>query len=80
MRQTFTYIDVGGNRARYSVSDKDRHAEFSGSTDHGYHGVAQSFAEAQGRVRTALKDSMAVNRRSDEATTTGKYSVRWRSR
>jgi hypothetical protein len=80
MSQSFTFIDVAGNRAEYTVSDKDHHAEFPWSTDHGDHGIAPSSHEAQCRARTALKDSMAANRRSDEATELGKYSVRWRSR
>jgi len=80
MSQSFTYIDVAGNRADYTVSEKDHHDEFRWSTDHGNHGAAPSFEEAQYRARTVLKDSMTANRRSDEATMTAKYSLPWRSR
>jgi hypothetical protein len=80
MSQSFTFIDVAGNQAQYSVSEKDHHDDFHWSTDHGDRGVAPAFEEAQFRARTALKDSMAANRRSDEAIRMGKYSVRWRSR
>jgi len=80
MSQSFTFIDVAGNRAEYTVSDKDHHNDFRWSTDHGDHGVAPSFEEAQFRARTVLKDSMAASRRSDEATRIGKYSLPWRSR
>jgi hypothetical protein len=79
MSQAFTFIDVAGNQAQYTVSEKDSHDDFRWSTDHGDHGVAQSFEEAQYRARTVLKDSMASTRRSDEATRMGKYSLRWRS-
>jgi hypothetical protein len=79
MSQSFTFIDVAGNQAQYTVSDKDHHDDFHWSTDHGDRGVAHSFAEAQTRARTVLKDSMTANRRSDEATRMGKYSLRWRS-
>ena len=80
MSQSFTFIDVAGNQAQYKVSEKDYHGEFRWSTDHGDHGVASSFEEAQFRARTVLKNSMAANRRSDETTRMGKYSFRWRSR
>ncbi|MGC9952199.1 MAG: hypothetical protein ABSF64_38140 [Bryobacteraceae bacterium] len=66
MSQSFTFIDVAGNRADYTVSDKDHRDDFRWSTDHGDHGVAPSFEEAQCRARTVLKDSMAANRRSAE--------------
>jgi hypothetical protein len=79
MSQSFTFIDVAGNQAEYTVSEKDHHSEFRWSTDHGDHGAAPSFEEAQCRARTVLKDSMAANRRSDEATRMSKYSVPWRS-
>jgi hypothetical protein len=79
MNQSFTFIDVGGNQAQYNVSDKDYQNEFRWSTDHGDHGVALSFEAAQFRARTSLKDSMAANRRSDEATRMRQYSLRWRS-
>jgi hypothetical protein len=77
--QSFTFIDVAGNLAQYTVSDKDFRSDFHWSTDHGDRGVAPSFEEAQSRARTVLKDSMAANRRSDEVTRMSKYSVRWRS-
>jgi hypothetical protein len=80
MSQSFTFIDVAGNQAQYTISDKDHHDDFHWSTDYGDRGVASGFAEAQFRARTALKDSMAANRRSDEATRVSKYSVPWRSR
>ena len=80
MSQSFTFIDVAGNLAQYTVSDQDYLSDFHWSTDHGDHGVARSFAEAQLRARTVLKDSMAANRRSDEASRISQYSVRWRSR
>ena len=80
MSQSFTFIDAAGNQAQYSVADKDHRNEFYWSTDHGDHGVAPTFEEAQYRARTILKDSMAANRRSDEATGMSKLSVHWRSR
>jgi len=80
MSQLFTFIDAAGSRAEYTVSDKDHHNDFCWSTDHGDHGAAPSFEEAQFRARTALKDSMAANRRSDEGTEMGRYSSPWRSR
>jgi len=79
MNQSFTLIDVGGNQAQYSVSEKDCHDNFRWSTDHGDHGVALSFEEAQNRARTALKGSMAANRRSEEAIRMKTYSLPWRS-
>jgi hypothetical protein len=79
MSQSFTFIDVAGNRAEYTVSDSERN-EFRWSTDHGDHGTAPSFEEAQCRARTVLKDSMAANRRSDQASMMSKYTERWRSR
>jgi hypothetical protein len=78
MSQSFTIIDVAGNQAQYNVSEKDFHNEFRWSTDHGDHGVAPSFEEAQFRARTLLKDSMAAKRRSAEASIVGKYSMRRR--
>jgi len=80
MNQSFTFIDVGGNQAQYSVSDRDGRADFHWSTDHGDHGVGASFGEAQYQARAVLKDSMAANRRSDEAARIRKYSSRWRAR
>jgi hypothetical protein len=76
MSQCFTFIDVAGNQARYTVSDRDRHEDFPWFTDFGDHGVAPSFEEAQCRARAVLKDSMAANRRSGEAKEMGKYSSR----
>ena len=73
MSQSFTFIDVTGNQAQYNVSEKDYHSEFRWSTDHGDHGVASSFEEAQCRARAVLKNSMAANRRSEEATKISKY-------
>jgi hypothetical protein len=80
MSQSFTFIDVAGNRAGYTVSEMDGHNDFHWSTDHGDHGIAPSFEEAQYRARTVLKDSMAANRRSDEATRIAGYARPWRSR
>lgn len=79
LSQSFTFIDIAGNQAQYTVSEKDHRNEFHWSTDHGDHGVASGFDEAQLRARTVLKDSMAANRRSDEATRMSRYSLRWRS-
>jgi len=62
MSQSFTFVDVAGNQAEYTVFEKDHHNDFRWSTDHGDHGVAPSFEEAQWRARTVLKDSMAANR------------------
>jgi hypothetical protein len=78
MSQSFTFIDVAGNQAQYNVSEKDYHNEFRWCTDHGDHGIASSFEDAQFRARTLLKNSMAANRRSDEATKLRQYSLRWR--
>jgi hypothetical protein len=80
MSQSFTFIDVAGNRAEYTVSERDPQNGFPWSTDHGDRGVAPSFEEAQYRARTVLKDSMTANRRSDEATSIAKYSTPWRPR
>lgn len=80
MSQSFTFIDVAGIQAQYTVSEKDPRGEFRWSTDYGDQGVAQSSEEAQSRARTVLKDSMAANRRVDEATRLEQYSLRWRSR
>lgn len=79
MTQSFTFIDVAGNQAQYTVSDKDRHDDFHWSTDHGDRGVAPSFEQAQYQARTVLKDSMAANRRSDETNRMSRYSLHWRS-
>ena len=65
MSQSFTFIDVGGNQSQYTVTDQDGQYDFRWSTDHGDHGLASTFEEAQFCARTALKASMAANRRSD---------------
>lgn len=78
MSQSFTVIDVAGNQAQYTVHDKDRQNLCYWSTDHGDHGVAASFEEAQYRARIALKDSMTAMRRSDEATKDWANPSRWR--
>jgi len=79
MSQSFTFIDVAGNQAAYTVFDENHHNQFPWSTDHGDHGIAPSFEEAQYQARTVLKDSMAANRRSDEGTRVAKYALPWRS-
>jgi hypothetical protein len=66
MSQSFTFIDVAGNRADYTVFDRDRQDNFHWSTDHGDNGSAKSFDEAQYRARTVLKDSMTARRRAGE--------------
>ncbi|HYW44966.1 MAG TPA: hypothetical protein VE959_19045 [Bryobacteraceae bacterium] len=65
MSQSFTFIDPAGNQAQYTLYEKDQRNEFYWSTDHGDHGLAPSYAQAQDRARTVLKASMAVRRRSD---------------
>jgi hypothetical protein len=80
MTHSFTYIDAGGNSARYSVDDEDHRRDFHWSTDHGDRGVAPTFAEAQNKARTVLKDSMAVHRRSEEARRADQYTSNWRRR
>ena len=67
MTHSFTYIDIGGNQAQYAVADEDHRRDFHWSTDHGDHGFAASYLQAQDRARTVLKASMAVRRRSNEA-------------
>jgi hypothetical protein len=64
--QSFTFIDPAGNQAQYTVYSVDRHNEYYWSTDHGDSGSDGTFAQAQSRARTALKNSMAARRRSDE--------------
>ena len=66
MGQSFTFIDVSGHQAQYTVYEKDHRDEFYWSTDHGDHGLAPSYAQAQERARTVLKASMASRRRSDQ--------------
>ena len=65
MSQSFTFIDAAGNRAQYTVYERDRRDEFHWSTDHGDRGLASSYAEAQERARTVLKASISARRRSD---------------
>ena len=66
--QSFTFVDVAGNQAQYTVTSKDRDDNFHWSTDHGDRGFAPSFLQAQYCARAVLKDSMAANRRSDRTT------------
>jgi hypothetical protein len=80
MTHSFTYIDIGGNQAQYSVSDEDHRRDFHWSTDHGDRGVSPTFAQAQTQARTVLKDSMAAHRRSEEALRADQYSSNWRPR
>jgi hypothetical protein len=55
MSQSFTFIDVVGNQAHYTVSEKGQSDDFHWSTDHGDHGVAPSSKEAEYRARTGIK-------------------------
>ena len=75
--QSFTFIDIGGNRADYAVSDED----FHWSTDYGDRGVGTTFEQAQNQARNMLKNSMAADRRSKEKTTAAGHSlthnIRW---
>jgi hypothetical protein len=80
MTHSFTYIDIGGNQAQYTVSDEDHRKDFHWSTDHGDRGTAPTFEQAQSRARTAIKDSMAANRRSEEVLRAESYSSSWRPR
>jgi hypothetical protein len=80
MTHSFTYIDIGGNQAQYFVSYEDNRSDFHWSTDHGDRGVAATFEQAQSRARAVLKDSMAVNRRNEEALRAEKYVPNWRPR
>ena len=64
MRQPVTVIDVAGNRAQYTVFDKDHQGQFHWSTEHGDHGFAMSFDQAQYRARIVVKERMAEDRRS----------------
>jgi hypothetical protein len=61
--QSFTFIDVAGNRAQYTVYEKDRQEAFPWTTEHGDRGSAKSYTEAQDRARAVLKASMAARRR-----------------
>jgi hypothetical protein len=65
MSQSFTYIDPAGNQAQYTVHDPDYRNQFYWSTDHGDHGSAPSFAQAQDQARAVLKASMSARRRSE---------------
>jgi hypothetical protein len=65
MSQSITFIDPAGNRAQYTVHERDHRNEYYWSTEHGDHGLAPSFAQAQDQARAVLKASMAANRRSD---------------
>jgi hypothetical protein len=77
---TFTYIDIGGNQARYFVSDEAHGGGYQWSTDHGDRGAAPTFEQAQSRARTAIKDSMTAHRRSEEALRAESYTNNWRPR
>jgi len=63
---SFTFVDVAGNQADYTVFDRDRQDNFHWSTDHGDNGFAKSFEDAQYRARMVLKDSMATRRRASK--------------
>ena len=80
MTHSFTYIDIGGNKAQYAVSEEDHRRDFHWSTDHGDRGVSPTFAQAQTQARIVLKDSMAAHRRSEEALRADQYSANWRPR
>ena len=80
MTHSYTYIDIGGNKAQYAVSDEDHRRDFHWSTDHGDRGVSPTFEQAQTQARTVLKDSMAAHRRSEEALRADQYSSNWRPR
>jgi hypothetical protein len=80
MSQSFTFIDSAGNRAQYTVFDKDFRDQFHWSTEHGDHGFAKSYDQAQYDARTVLKTSMAVNRRSAETGPAPTGSWRWPAR
>lgn len=81
MSQSFTFIDVAGNQAQYTVSERDRNDTFHWSTDHGDQGSAVSFVQAQSQARTVLKDSMEKNRRSEQKAIKASYApLPWRSR
>ncbi|SPE25753.1 hypothetical protein SBA3_1210026 [Candidatus Sulfopaludibacter sp. SbA3] len=69
MGQSFTFIDTAGSQAQYTVYDQDHHHEFYWSTDHGDHGLAPSYAQAQDQARTVLKASMAVRRKTERDRT-----------
>ena len=64
--QTYTFIDPSGNQAQYTIHDADHRNEYYWSTDHGEHGTAPTFAQAQDLARNKLKASMTLRRRSSE--------------
>jgi len=64
MSQSYTFIDPGGNSAQYTIHEADRDGQFYWSTDHGDHGSAASYAEAQTQARRALKESMTERRKA----------------
>lgn len=80
MSRSFTFVDVAGNQAQYTIFDADVHHEFRWSTDYGDFGLAASFAQAQYCARTVLKDSMAAKRRSEETPRVFRSPSPWRSR
>jgi hypothetical protein len=80
MSQSFTFVDSAGNRAQYTVFDKDNRDQFHWFTEHGAHGFAKSYNQAQYDARVVLKTSMAANRRSAEATQTPTWSSNWPGR
>ena len=77
MSQSFTLIDVAGNQAQYTISERNRDNQFGWSTDHGDHGLAPSFEEAQYQARAVLKDSMTARRRSEDKSRMDSYRERW---
>jgi len=66
MSQSFTFVDVAGNQAQYTVYDRDFHNQFYWSTEYGDQGRANSYVQAQDLARTHLKASMAARRRSGQ--------------
>ena len=76
MSQSITVIDSSGNRAQYTVFEKDSHGQFHWSTEHGDRGFAMSHDQAQYQARIVLKDRMAADRRSDRQATEDTYAVR----
>jgi hypothetical protein len=65
--QSITFIDAAGSRAQYTVSERDHRNEYYWSTDHGDHGLAPSYAQAQDQARAVLKASMAAYRKTGRA-------------
>ena len=80
MSQSFTLVDSARNQAQYTVFDVDFRGHFHWSTEHGAHGFALSFNQAQYDARMELKASMAANRRSAEATQEPSSPSPWRRR